>query len=147
APADSPFWTSVENEGPWKEVFKQDSVYNKFASGSKILITDYPGIGASEIRAWCSSRTVGVYQGTENYTRLSYNSAFPWQADGKNGEVSMNYVFKNKKDEWEALRIFDFSKYEDGFYYRKAVLASDSSVKIDLAELTLPNGILRIDRN
>ncbi len=145
-PESSVFWSAKENEGPWERDFKQGEVYNKFSEGSKILITDYPGIGASEIRAWCNSKTVGYYQGTENYNRLSYNSAFPWQADGKDGEVAMTYVFKNQKSEWEALRMFTFKKFEDGVYYRDAVLASDERVKINLAEVPLANGILRIDR-
>ena len=145
-PESNAFWSAKENEGPWERDFDPGQVYNKFSEGSKILITDYPGIGASEIRAWCNSKTVGYYQGTENYNRLSYNSAFPWQADGKDGEVAMNYVFKNQKSEWEALRMFTFKKFEDGVYYRDAVLASDERVKINLAEVPLANGILRIDR-
>ena len=146
-PASSSFWTATENEGDWENKFKADEVYNKFAKKSNILITDYPNIGASEIRAWCYSKNVGVYQGTENYTRLSYNSAFPWQADGKNGEVSMAYVLNTAKGDWEALRMFTFKKYDDGVYYRDGVFASDTSIKLNLAEITLPNGILRLDRN
>lgn len=143
-PQDNSFWTATENEGAW-QTFDKNKVYNNFLEGSKILMSNYPAIGASEIRAWCSSKTVGYYQGTENYNRLSYNSAFPWQADGQNGEVAMNYVFKNAQDNWEALRMFSFDRYDDGVYYRKAVLASDTSVKINLADVTLPNGILRVD--
>ena len=144
-PADNPFWTAKENEGDWDDKFEKDKVYNHFLPDPKIMMTNYPAIGASEIRAWCNSKTVGYYQGTENYNRLSYNSAFPWQADGENGEVAMNYVFQNAKSKWEALRMFSFDKYQDGVYYRKAVLASDTSVKINLADITLPNGILRVD--
>lgn len=146
-PENSPFWTARENEGAWETELKKGSVYNKYAEGSNILVTDYPNIGAAEIRAWCYSKDQGYYQGTENYNRLSYNSAFPWQADGKKGEVAMNYVFKNKDDNWEALRMFTFKRYNDGVYYRDAVLASDSLVRMNLADITLPNGILRLDRN
>ena len=86
------------------------------------------------------------YHRVENYNRLAYNSEFPWQADGKNGEVAMNYVVKNKKGNWEALCNFGFKKYEDGFYCREAWLESDESVRFQLAELPLSNGILRIDK-
>ncbi|MGV3705582.1 MAG: DUF2264 domain-containing protein [Arcticibacter sp.] len=146
-PEDSAFWTAKENEGAWENELKKGNVYNKFAEGSEILITDYPNIGAAEIRAWCYSKDQGYYQGTENYNRLSYNSAFPWQADGDKGEVAMNYVVKNKEQKWEAFRMFRFRKYEEGIYYRDVVLASDSLVRMNLADITLPNGILRIDRN
>ena len=149
-PDDSPFWTAKENEGAWETEFKNDQVYNKFQSGSKILITDYPAIGASEVRAWCHEKKKDDWQGfraTESYNRLSYNSAFPWQADGINGEVAMNYVFKNKANEWEALRLYTFKKFENGIYYRDAVLETNENIKMNLVDIPLPNGILRIDRN
>ncbi|TDD93830.1 DUF2264 domain-containing protein [Flavobacterium cellulosilyticum] len=149
-PDDNPFWTAKENEGTWETEFKKDQVYNNFQEESKILITDYPEIGASEIRAWCHEKKKDDWQGfrsTENYNRLSYNSAFPWQADGVNGEVAMNYVFKNKSQEWEPLRLYTFKKFENGIYYRDAVLETNENIRMNLADIPLPNGILRIDRN
>jgi len=149
-PDDSPFWTAKENEGDWETKFKKDEVYNDFQNGPKILITDYSAIGASEIRAWCHEKKKDDWQGfrsTENYNRLAYNSAFLWQADGVNGEVAMNYVFKNAKQEWEPLRLYTFKRFEDGVYYRDAVLETNDHIKMNLADIPLPNGILRIDKN
>lgn len=146
-PANNPFWTATENEGAWVGELQKGKVYNKYTQKSNLLITDYPNIGASEIRAWCFGKNIGVYQGTENYNRLSYNSAFPWQADSIEGVVSMNYIFRNKKNEWEPLRSFTFKKYEDGIYYRDAVLETNQKVNVRLADVPLPNGILRVDRN
>jgi hypothetical protein len=148
-PADNPFWTAIENNGDWDTKLAKGKVYNKFEKGSQILITDYPNIGASEVRAWCHATVAGDWQkfrSTENYNRLSYNSAFPWQADGANGEVSMNYVVKNKDNKWEALRLYTFKKFENGIYYRDAKLETNSAVQFKLADITLPNGILRIDQ-
>ena len=149
-PADSPFWTATENEGAWatKEL-APGTVFNKYEPGSNILLTDYPNSGAAEIRAWCHVPIIGAgepFRGSENYNRLSYNSAFPWQADGPNGEVAMNYVFKNAKNEWEALRLFNFQGFEDGVYYRDAELETDKNLRLDLADMPLPNGILRVDK-
>ena len=149
-PAESPFWTATENEGPWESEFENDSVYNKFQQGSNILITDYPSIGASEVRAWCHEKVKDDWQkfrSTENYNRLSYNSAFPWQADGPNGEVAMNYVLKNDNGEWEALRLFTFKKFEEGAYYRDAVLETNENIQFYLVDIPLPNGVLRVDKN
>lgn len=149
-PDGNPFWTAVENNGAWDTEFKKDEVYNKFQPASEILIADYPNIGASEIRAWCHEKVKDDWQkfrSTENYNRLSYNSAFPWQADGEDGEVAMNYVIKNKHDEWEAFRLYDFKKFENGVYYRDVVLETDENIKFSLADIPLANGILRIDRN
>ncbi|WP_324673866.1 DUF2264 domain-containing protein [Hymenobacter sp. GOD-10R] len=149
-PANSPFWTATENEGAWatKEL-APGTVFNKYEPGSNILLTDYPNIGAAEIRAWCHVPIIGAgepFRGSENYNRLSYNSAFPWQADGPNGEVAMNYVFRNAKNEWEALRLFTFKRFEDGVYYRDAELETDKNIRLSLADVPLPNGILRVDK-
>ncbi|MDD3078441.1 MAG: DUF2264 domain-containing protein [Paludibacter sp.] len=148
-PEDSPFWTAKENNGPWDTQFVRDSVYNKFSKGTNILVTDYPAIGASEVRAWCHASVAGDWQkfrSTENYNRLSYNSAFPWQADGDKGEVAMNYVVKNAKEKWEALRLYTFKKYENGIYYRDAVLETDTNIVFHLADITIPDGIIRVDK-
>jgi hypothetical protein len=149
-PSTNNFWTAVENEGPWEREFDKSKVYNKYLPGPQILITDYPGIGAAEIRAWCHV-PVGTasepFRGSENYNRLAYNSAFPWQADSSNGTVAMNYVFKNGKNEWEPLRLYDFVTFEHGIFYRNAMLETNKNIRIQLADIPLANGILRIDRN
>lgn len=114
-----------------------------------MLITNYPNIGASEVRAWCHERVADDWQkfrSTENYNRLSYNTEFHWQANGANGEVAMNYLFMNKNEEWEAFRLFTFQKYEEGVYYRDAVLETNDELAMNPADVPLPNGILRVDR-
>jgi len=148
-PADNPFWTATENEGAWSTEMKKGTVHNKYQEGAHILITDYPNIGASEIRAWCKAKAVNAgepYRSSENYNRLSYNSAFPWQADSLNGVVAMNYVVKNAKKEWEPLRLFDFIKFEGGRYYRDAVLETQPNIRFNLMDMPLPNGIFRVDQ-
>lgn len=148
-PEDNPFWTAKENEGAWETELLKGNVYNKFQDSAHILITDYPDIGASEVRAWCHVKAIGAsepFRASENYNRLSYNSAFPWQADSVNGVVAMNYIFKNRNNEWEPLRLYTFKKFDNGIYYRTAVLETDENVQAYLADMPLPNGILRIDR-
>lgn len=149
-PAGSKFWTATENEGAWAQELKKGKVYNKLEDSSHILITDYPNIGAAEIRAWCHVKAVGAWEpfrSSENYNRLSYNSAFPWQADDSIGTVAMNYVFKNSRNQWEPARLYTYKKFEDGVYYRDLELETNSHIRLQLAEMPLPNGILRVDKN
>ena len=148
-PADNPFWTAKENNGPWDKEFKKDHVYNKFQPATNLLITDYPNVGGSEMRSWCHETVAKDWQkfrSSENYNKLAYHTEFPWMADGKNGEVSMNYATKNAKGEWEVLRLYTFKSFEDGIYRRDAVLETNLSIKYNLADIPLPNGVLRIDR-
>jgi len=151
-PAGNPFWTATENEGAWDKEIAKGTVFNKYETKSNILITDYANIGASEIRAWSNAPkgtgdALDFYRSNENYNRLSYNSAFPWQADGLNGEVAMNYLFKNKENKWEPATLYTFKKYENEIYYRDVKLESDATITMKLADITLPNGILRVDKN
>ncbi|MFT4093621.1 MAG: DUF2264 domain-containing protein [Niabella sp.] len=148
-PKDSPFWTAIENDGAWEHEFKKNRTYNHFADSSNILITDYPNSGASEIRAWCHVKLTGAnepFRASENYNRLAYNSLFPWQADSVEGVISMNYIIKNVKSEWEPLRLYEFNRFDNGIYYRNAVLETNSNIKLKLADIPLANGILRIDK-
>jgi hypothetical protein len=58
----------------------------------------------------------------------------------------MNYIVLNKKNEWEPLRLYDFKKFRDEVYYRTAVLETNTNIKFHLADMPLPNGILRVDK-
>jgi hypothetical protein len=67
-------------------------------------------------------------------------------ADGKYGEVSMNYATKNDRGQWEVLRLYDFKSFDDNIYRRDAVLETNENIKYNLADIPLANGVLRIDR-
>lgn len=148
-PADNPFWTAKENNGPWDKEFKNNKVYNKFQPATNLLITDYPNVGGSEMRSWCHETVAKDWQkfrSSENYNKLAYHTEFPWMADGKHGEVSMNYATKNGKGQWEVLRLYTFKSFEEGIYRRDAVLETDDKVRYRLADIPLPNGVLRVDK-
>lgn len=148
-PEDNPFWTAKENNGAWEEELKKNRVYNKFQSGSNLLITDYPNSGAAEMRSWCHETVANDWQkfrSGENYNKLAYNTEFPWMADGKTGEISMNYGVLNAKNEWEVLRLYTFIDFENGIYRRDNELETNRNIKFKLADIPLPNGILRVDK-
>ncbi len=148
-PADNPFWTAKENNGPWDKQFKKNNVYNKFQPATNLLITDYPNVGGSEMRSWCHETVAGDWQkfrSSENYNKLAYHTEFPWMADGANGEVSMNYATLNGKNQWEVLRLYTFKSFENGIYRRDAELETNRDIKYNLADIPLPNGVLRVDK-
>lgn len=148
-PEKSKFWSATENNGPWESELQRGKVYNKFQPATNLLITDYPNCGGAEMRSWCHETVAADWQkfrSSENYNKLAYHTEFPWMADGKNGEISMNYGTRNKKGEWEVLRLYTFKSFNDGMYRRDAVLETDTAVKYQLTDIPLPDGTLRIDK-
>lgn len=148
-PESAKFWSATENNDPWEKELKKGKVYNKFQPATNLLITDYPNCGGAEMRSWCHESVAKDWQkfrSTENYNKLAYHTEFPWMADGKKGEISMNYGTKNKKGEWEVLRLYTFKSFEEGIYRRDAVLETDTTVRYQLADIPLPDGILRVDK-
>ena len=148
-PEDSPYWSATENEGPWENELKEGNVYHKFQPATNLLITNYPNCGGSEMRSWCHesvARDWQKFRSSENYNKLAYHTEFPWLADGEHGEISMNYGTLNKDSVWEVLRLYTFRSFEDEIYRRDAVLETDENVKYRLADICLPDGILRVDK-
>lgn len=147
-PENHPYWSETENEGFWADM-KAGEVNNLWLPGPGMLITNYADSGASETRAFCNydteRRGAEKFRGSEQYNRLAYNTLFPWMADGKNGEVAMAYVVKNKKKEWEPLRRYTITGYAGGTLHRTVWLQSDSSFTMSLADRMLPEGTLRTD--
>ncbi|MDR0745987.1 MAG: DUF2264 domain-containing protein [Mediterranea sp.] len=148
-PEDNAFWTAKENNGAWENELQTGQVYNKFQEGSHLLITGYPNCGGAEMRSWCHEKVADDWQqfrSSENYNKLAYHTEFPWMADGEHGEVSMNYAVLNGNKEWEVLRLYTFKGFGNGIYRRDAVLETNADVQFRLADIPLPDGVLRVDK-
>lgn len=143
-PAESDYWSAVENEGPWPEMDTKQ-VYNHWLDGPEMLITNYPACGSTEVRAYCYGNTWEEFRSSEQYNRLAYNTDLPWMADGKAGEVAMAYVVKNEKGEWEALKKYTCKGFDGRTLTREAELKSDGRFKMTLKDTPLPGGTLRED--
>ncbi len=148
-PEDSSYWSATENRGPWDTELKPGQPYNRFQPATNLMITDYPDCGGAEMRSWCKEKVASDWQkfrSSENYNKLAYHTEFPWMADGPDGEISMNYGIRNARGHWEVLRLYDFVDFSDGVYRRDAVLETDGNVKVQLADIPVADGVLRIDK-
>ena len=143
-PADNPFWTTRETEGAWTKM-KKKSPYNVYSERTKILVSDHAELGMAEFRN-VFTRNSGFYYGLENYNRLAYNSALPWQADGRHGEVAMSYVVEGPNGKWLQINSYKGAGLNaDGLFSRTAEMENDKSVTIHMAEEVTANGVLRAD--
>jgi len=141
-PATSPFWTAQENDGDWKAL----------RNGQKTAVLDAPGLvttihgktGAAEIRNGRLGKS-----GDANYNRLVYNTHFPWEADSSAGHTAGTYCNANLDEgptaTYNVGQGFYYVGERGGVLYRQMPLRSWMA-RIDLAEIIIPGGVLRIDR-
>lgn len=166
-PENSPFWIVPENDGMWE---KLGSASNKvLLENPGLLLVNHGKTGTSEIIPG------KVYYDDPNYSKLVYNTHFPWEDHDPLGGTSMEYSFRSQDP--RDLRGDDVNFYLTGqavtndsdknkFYttsqsmlyngvrkevlYRQAIMRKPPNngvgYIIDLAEITIPGGVIRIDR-
>lgn len=165
---DSPFWTAPENEGFWDDL----------GQGSKQVVLDKPGLVLVNHGKTGTSEIVPgkVYYDDHNYSKLAFNTHFPWEDHNPQGGTSMEYCFRSLDP--RDLRGDDINFYltgqtlqndsegntayttsqsmlyngvRDGVLYRQAIMRKPPNngvgYIIDLAEIPLPGGVLRVDRS
>ena len=166
-PEDSPFWTGTENEGFWEPLGEQSRVTVLEKPG--LMLVNHGKTGTSEIRA------AKVNEEDHNYNRLCYNSHFPWEDHQPDGGTAMEYSYrsldprdvegrdalfylgltsagtaKKSQDRFVTPQSMLYNGVRGRVLYRQLLMRrppnNGSGYVIDLAEIVLPGGTLRIDR-
>jgi hypothetical protein len=167
-PDDSPFWTAKENEGFWE----------KLDNESKITVLENPGLvlvnhgknGTSEIIPG------KVYYDDPNYSKLTYNTHFPWEDHDPQGGTAMEYSFRSqdprdvrgddvnfyltgiavgnsaeKSRQYTISQSMMFNGEQNGVIYRQAIMRRPPNngvgYIIDLADIIIHAGVIRVDRS
>ncbi|MBC2605854.1 DUF2264 domain-containing protein [Pelagicoccus albus] len=166
-PEDSPFWTETENDGFWEDL--GDASTQTLLPSPGLMLVNHGKTGTSEIIPG------KVYYDDPNYSKLTFNTHFPWEDQNPDGGTSMEYAFrsldprdlrgddinfyltgKTVDNDSELRAKFThsqnmlFNGQRDGVLYRQAIMRQPPNngvgYIIDLAEITLPGGVLRVDR-
>ncbi|MBN1984861.1 MAG: DUF2264 domain-containing protein, partial [Prolixibacteraceae bacterium] len=166
-PGDSPFWTATENDGMW-ETLGNNSKRTVLESPGLVLV-NHGKTGTSEIIPG------KVYYDDPNYSKLVYNTHFPWEDHNPDGGTAMEYSFRShdprdvrgddinfyltgltvhndsdKNRKYTISQNMLFNGVRDGVLYRQAIMRRPPNngvgYIIDLAEITIPGGVIRVDR-
>ncbi len=166
-PEDSPFWTARENEGFWQDLNFR----------SKVTVLDNPGLVLVNHGKTGTSEIIPgkVYYDDPNYSKLIFNTHFPWEDHNPAGGTSMEYSFRsldprdvrgddinfyltgitvdNSSETRKAYSISQNMVYngvKNGILYRQAIMRKPPNngvgYIIDLADIIIPGGVLRVDR-
>jgi hypothetical protein len=167
-PEDSPFWTATENEGFWPELKENPKI--TVLENPGLVLVNHGKTGASEIIPG------KVYYDDPNYSKLAYNTHFPWEDHDPQGGTSMEYSFRSLDprdvrgedvnfyltgatlgNTPDRSRLFStsqsmvFNGVRDGVVYRQALMRRPPNngvgYIIDLADIIIPGGVIRVDRS
>lgn len=167
-PDDSPFWTARENEGFWEEL----------GDKAKITVLDSPGLVLVNRGKTGTSEVIPgkVYYDDPNYSKLAYNTHFPWEDHNPQGGTSMEYSFRSldprdvrgddinfyltgqtlnnspdKNGLFSTSQTMVYNGVKKGVIYRQAIMRKPPNngvgYIIDLADIIIPGGVIRVDRS
>ena len=166
-PEDSAFWTAKENDGMWPELGRgsRRTVLEK----PGLVLVNHGSSGSSEI---VSGK---IYDDDPNYAKLVFNTHFPWEDRDADGGTAQEYTFRSldprdlkgvdinfyltgravdnqaaKNAGFTGAQSIIFNGVRDGVLYRQLILRKPPNngvgYIIDLAEITVPGGVVRVDR-
>jgi hypothetical protein len=166
-PEDSPFWTCQENEGMWENL----------GNASKKVVLENPGLVLINHGKTGTSEIIPgkVYYDDPNYSKLVYNTHFPWEDQNPQGGTSMEYCFRSqdprdvrgddvnfyltgqtvandpdKNRSYTTSQSMLYNGVRKDVLYRQAIMRKPPNngvgYIIDLAEITVPGGVIRVDR-
>ncbi|HSH19660.1 MAG TPA: DUF2264 domain-containing protein, partial [Draconibacterium sp.] len=167
-PDDSPFWTATENEGFWE----------KIGTDSRQIVLENPGLVLANHGKTGTSEIIPgkVYYDDPNYSKLTYNTHFPWEDHNPQGGTSMEYSFRSldprdvrgddvnfyltgaalsnssdKNKTYSTSQSMVYNGVENGVIYRQAIMRKPPNngvgYIIDLADIIIPGGVVRVDRS
>ncbi|MDR2038120.1 MAG: DUF2264 domain-containing protein [Bacteroidales bacterium] len=166
-PEDSPFWTAKENDGMWETLGMKS--HKTILESPGLVLVNHGKTGTSEIIPG------KVYYDDPNYSKLSYNTHFPWEDHNPQGGTAMEYSFRSldprdtrgddvnfyltgktvrndadKNKQFTISQSMLYNGVRGNVLYRQAIMRKPPNngvgYIIDLAEITIPGGVIRVDR-
>lgn len=151
-PADDPFWTETENNGIWDDLSEND-ICETVLNGPALCFTNHGANGETILRTGKVVRRSGDDHGMWNYSKLSYNTKYPWESSPSKDVEAQQYVLHDlTSGEFEKCNVTFWHGSRDGVLYRRQFFSYDLSKEttwtqaLNLADFPVNNGIMRVDK-
>lgn len=154
-PADHPFWTAKENNGTW-EGLNENEVKVTVLDAPALCFSNHAANGETILRSGKVVKAVGDTHGMWNYSKLCFNTKYPWESTPieAEGEVeSQQYVLKDvTSGELQKANVTFWHGEKESVLYRRQFFNYDNAKEghwlqaINLADFTVPCGVVRVDK-
>lgn len=162
-PKEHPFWTEKENNGTWENLAKNE-VKVTTLDGPALCFSNHAANGETILRTGKVVKEKADRHGMWNYSKLCFNTKYPWEAapitgrdENSRREIaymeSQQYVLHDiTTDAYEYANVTFWHGERDGVLYRRQFFNYNLETAfhwiqaMNLADFTVPYGIMRVDR-
>lgn len=151
-PENHPFWTAKENNGSWESLGKNE-VKETVLNGPALCATNHGANGETILRTAKVIKSHSDVHGMWNYSKLCYNTKYPWESSPADGIEAMQYVLKNEGEEiYQRCNATLWNGSREGVLYRRQFFDYNLNVDmhwrqaLNLADFPVEYGIIRADK-
>ena len=151
-PADHPFWTAKENNGSWEKL-SPAGIKETTLNGPALCFTNHNANGETILRSGKVVKRSSDTHAMWNYSKLSFNSKYPWEASPARDIESMQYVLTDTlTDNIEKCNVTFWHGKRDDVLYRRQFFNYNLETEthwrqtLNLADFPVEYGILRADK-
>lgn len=151
-PENHPFWTEKENNGTWDKL-ENIHIKETVLNGPALCFTNHGANGETILRTGKVIKNINDEHGMWNYSKLSYNSKYPWEAAPSKDVEAQQYVLKDiTTGNIEKCNVTMWCKSKEGVLYRRQFFNYELGKEthwmhaINLADFPVSLGIIRADK-
>ena len=151
-PEDHPFWTTKENNGTWDKLGEKE-VKVTTLDGPALCFSNHEANGETILRTGKVVRNKEDEHGMWNYSKLCFNTKYPWEAAPTKSIESQQYVLHDRLvDQYDKANVTFWYGEKEGVLYRRQFFSYHLGAEchwiqaINLADYTVPYGVMRVDK-
>ena len=159
-PADHPFWTAKENNGTWEKLGEKE-VKTTTLNGPALCFSNHKANGETILRSGKVVKNKKDEHGMWNYSKLCFNTKYPWEAAPSNNAESAPSSFVESQqyvlhdvttDTYDKANVTFWHGEKDGVLYRRQFFGYELETEchwiqaMNLADYTVPYGVVRANK-
>jgi hypothetical protein len=151
-PENHPFWTATENNGSWEKLGEKETKLTTL-NGPALCFSNHGANGETILRTGKVVKNANDQHGMWNYSKLCFNSKYPWEAAPSEAVESQQYVLEDlTSGKYERCNVTFWHGLKADVLYRRQFFNYDLSKEchwiqaVNLADFTVPYGIVRVDK-
>lgn len=151
-PAEHPFWAEREINGSWESLGERE-VKVTTLDGPALCFSNHQANGETILRTGKVVKEASDRTGMWNYSKLSFNTKYPWEASAQEEVEAQQYVLRDiTTGKTDRANVTYWHGEKDGVLYRRQFFDYQLTREthwiqaMNLADFAVPYGVMRADK-